>query len=321
MRAPLRSTLVRSGALLQCLSGLGFVVALLPAAGLDRWSLDAPMRVASLLSPALWFVMLLGATLLAMAAGRRGATAPLAPAEPSAPALPVVLAALAIVVAFVALYRDVLTGGFFWDDHMGHIQPAREICSKLSPGSIWTRFFLRSGPVGFRSVPVFVSAFDYALWGLNPFGWHLTTMLFHVAAACVLMALMLRLRCSRSLAVLSGALFAFFPFAAEPIAYVTLREETVTIFLYLATLYLYTRSVEQPLDSARRGALYSQCCSSIRCWFVATLCGPESCGCCPSRRSSRSTSRHGSISWSGWRSTWRPAPATGATSTCAHVAI
>ena len=33
MRAPLRSTLVRSGALLQCLSGLGFVVALLPAAG------------------------------------------------------------------------------------------------------------------------------------------------------------------------------------------------------------------------------------------------------------------------------------------------
>jgi hypothetical protein len=110
---------------------------------------------------------------------------------------------------------------------------------------------------------------DHALWGMDPRGYHLTSLLFHAASAIAFYALACRLleralpRGTPALDItLGGAasalLFAVHPLRVESVAWVTERRDVVSGLFFVLTLLAYLKMVEVP--AGRR-----------RAWYLASL--------------------------------------------------
>ncbi|MEJ2182634.1 MAG: glycosyltransferase family 39 protein, partial [Nitrospirota bacterium] len=132
-----------------------------------------------------------------------------------------VLLALAVVMA----YLPSLGGGFPWDD----LAMARGV-SSFPP-------FLEAP----YERPLFrmSMAFDEALWGGSPWGFHLTNLLLHLATAGLLYILALRLFKKRYTALAAASLFALHPAAVIAVAWVSARAELVAVFFCLSAFLFY----------------------------------------------------------------------------------
>src|SRR2546425_4365958 len=98
---------------------------------------------------------------------------------------------------------------------------------------------------------------DYLLWGLNPFGYHLTSLLLHAANAVVFFFVVRRLLTralpspaerGHALAVSAGVaalVFAIHPLRVESVAWVTERRDVLSGLFYLLTILLYLRACER----------------------------------------------------------------------------
>src|SRR5438094_5558836 len=98
---------------------------------------------------------------------------------------------------------------------------------------------------------------DYLLWGMNPFGYHLTSLLLHAANAVVfffvarrILALALPSPAERghALAVSAGVaalVFAIHPLRVESVAWVTERRDVLSGLFYLLTILVYLRDCER----------------------------------------------------------------------------
>src|SRR5262245_54117803 len=114
--------------------------------------------------------------------------------------------------------------------HMGHYQP-------LS----WVTFGL-----------------DYWLWGMKPFGYHLTNILFHTANAVLFYFLSLRLLeiaapissvVVRNLAAgFSALFFAVHPLRVESVVWATERRDVLSGFFLLLTVLSYLKAVSPEVD-------------------------------------------------------------------------
>jgi hypothetical protein len=96
---------------------------------------------------------------------------------------------------------------------------------------------------------------DYKLWGLNPAGFHFTSLVLHAASAGLLFSILFRLlgesqaaiarrdHSSLILAAWVGALFwAVHPLRVESVVWVTERRDVLSGFFLLVTLLLYLHS-------------------------------------------------------------------------------
>ena len=128
---------------------------------------------------------------------------------------------------------------------------------------------------------------DYQLWGMNPKGYHLTSLLFHAASGVACYFLITALvgrqpafsRFAQSLGFrlccASGALFfALHPLRVESVAWATERRDVVSGLFYILTLLAYVRMSEK--DSMRRRrwlvlALFFFTCSFLSKAWAITL--------------------------------------------------
>lgn len=93
----------------------------------------------------------------------------------------------------------------------------------------------------FRPLTQLTFAFDRALWGTWPVAWHLTNVVFVVAATALLTALVQRHLRDRALATLAGLLFALHPYHVANVAWISGRGEAVGATFFLAALLAYDR--------------------------------------------------------------------------------
>ena len=96
---------------------------------------------------------------------------------------------------------------------------------------------------------------DYSLWGLNPFGYHLTSLIFHAINALLFYFISLRLlRFAQTgslvdeiplrLAAATATLFfSLHPLRVEPVAWVSARNDLVAALFVLLTVWAYLRAV------------------------------------------------------------------------------
>jgi Flp pilus assembly protein TadD len=98
-------------------------------------------------------------------------------------------------------------------------------------------------------------ALDYLVWGLDPFGYHLTNVILHAANAILFYFLALRLLClalsvrpeSRDLGIRAAAgfaalLFAIHPLRVESVAWATERRDVLCGAFFLLTLLCYVQA-------------------------------------------------------------------------------
>src|SRR5271168_4091922 len=80
---------------------------------------------------------------------------------------------------------------------------------------------------------------DFALYGLNPGGHHLTNLLFHAANAVLLFLVLWQLTGAQWRSALVAALFAWHPLRVESVAWVSERKDVLSTFFWLFTMAAY----------------------------------------------------------------------------------
>ena len=121
-------------------------------------------------------------------------------------------------------------------------------------------------------------AADYLLWGMNPRGYHLTSLFFHSASAALFLLIARRLlraaqpgapeAALRIGAVGAALLFAVHPLRVESVVWITERRDVVSGFFYMLTVLAYLRAVEGRLAGMRLGGRYWL---SLGCFAAAVL--------------------------------------------------
>jgi protein O-mannosyl-transferase len=153
-----------------------------------------------------------------------------------------------IVVAGLLVYSNSLSSPFLFDDQnsiIGNLQIRRlwPLSIPLSPP--------RDTPVAGRPLVNLSFAINYAVGGLDPWGYHLANIVIHVTAALVLFGLVRRtletggLKASgyrsSDIAFVCALLWLLHPLNSEAVNYFSQRTESMMGLFYLLTLYFSVR--------------------------------------------------------------------------------
>lgn len=176
------------------------------------------------------------------------------------------LLALIAAAVFVAFW-PVLSNGFVdWDDDVNFLT------NPSFRGLGWAQLrWMFTTTLGGHYIPLtwLTLGADHAVWGMDPYGYHLTNLVFHTANALVLFFLLRRLTrlAVRSSGEGAGArldaasacgalLFALHPLRVESVAWITERRDMVSGFFGLLFLLTYLRWTEAPTRerSSKRAA-------------------------------------------------------------------
>ncbi len=82
-------------------------------------------------------------------------------------------------------------------------------------------------------------AIDFALWGENPFGFHLTSILIHAANVLLVFALIRSLTKDLVSATLTALIFAVHPIQTDAVTYISGRRDVLFTFFYLLAFQSY----------------------------------------------------------------------------------
>lgn len=174
-----------------------------------------------------------------------------------------------IVLATWTAFSPILSNDFVeWDDYENFLSNPfyRGLGWKQI---VWMFSTFRMGP--YQPLSWLTLGFDYTLWGMNPFGYHLTSLLLHSANALLayfvarrLLALAFPETTRRSWRFIFSAAFAALCFALHPlrvesVAWATERRDVLSGLFYFWTLYAYLRA-EAGMDGGRS-----------RRWMIAAL--------------------------------------------------
>jgi tetratricopeptide (TPR) repeat protein len=107
---------------------------------------------------------------------------------------------------------------------------------------------------------------DVSLYGTDPSGHHLTSLLLHGANAALVLLLLFRLTGQPGRSTAAAALFAVHPLRVESVAWVAERKDVLSAFFGLLALLAYTAWAQR-----RSGAGYAAACALLA---ASLLCKP-----------------------------------------------
>lgn len=155
------------------------------------------------------------------------------------------LPVLIIATIAIGLYSNSLKNGFVYDDK-DTILNNTLIKSFDNIPLLFDKiaYFRRSEEVSYRPVVTFTYFIDDALYGLRPWGYHLTNILLHAINGALLyffLTLLLTPHVSRftSPAFLISLLFVTHPVLTETVNCISYREDLLVFLFYIATLSIY----------------------------------------------------------------------------------
>jgi hypothetical protein len=146
------------------------------------------------------------------------------------------------LLAFVT-YWPALRVGFLWDDHVIiEANPAlREWSWHALKKDFSSDVFNGAGDPYFRPAETELNRVNYAVWKLNPFGYHLTNLLGHALNAVLVGELAITLGLGNLVALLAGCLFAVHPMPVEQLMIAAGSAEIYGLTFLLLTVLLLAR--------------------------------------------------------------------------------
>lgn len=152
---------------------------------------------------------------------------------------------LTCAIAFLA-YVPTLGFQFVYDDkpQIGQNPAIRawHYLPNYFTSHVWAELYPHVGGDYYRPVFLLWFRLNHAMFGVNPVGWHLTTVLCHVAATYLVFRLVRRLAANHGIAFSAATLFALHPVHIESVAWVSgVTDPLLAIFL-LGSFLAYFRS-------------------------------------------------------------------------------
>jgi Tfp pilus assembly protein PilF len=95
---------------------------------------------------------------------------------------------------------------------------------------------------------------DAEVWGVDPAGFHLTSILLHAANAIVLLLILLRVGAPAAAAVLGALVWAMHPLRVESVAWISERKDVLSALFGLLAVHAYLGPRER--GDERRGAVW-----------------------------------------------------------------
>lgn len=159
------------------------------------------------------------------------------------------------IVMSVSVYANSFQNGFSLDDWSfivdnTFIKDWRNILVffgkgyfKLAPGEIDLQ----------RPLMTLLFMAEYQIWGLNPLGYHITSIFIHTLNSVAVFYLIFRLTHGNYLkAVITSLIFAVHPIHTEAVNAINFREDILVTLFYLTSILLFLKG----LQSAMKGALF-----------------------------------------------------------------
>jgi protein O-mannosyl-transferase len=172
-------------------------------------------------------------------------------------------AALIIAGLTVAVFANSLFNEFVnWDDPA--LVSENPAIKSLSPSNLAVIFTPQRGST-YQPLRVLSYAIDHAIWGLQPFGYHLMNTLLHGLAAWLLFLVLLELlpalskpKKSDQLVALSAALiFLLHPINVEAVVWISSRKYGLLAVFYLLAILMHLRGRAGPAFASGAAAALS----------------------------------------------------------------
>jgi Flp pilus assembly protein TadD len=149
-----------------------------------------------------------------------------------------VLCSVLLALITVAVYLPVIELRFITFDDTYYITQNPKVQAGLTWDSVqWA--FTRAHAANWHPLTWLSHMLDCQLYGLNPLGHHITSLLFHTANTVLLFGLLRRLTGAFWRSAFVAALFALHPLHVESVAWVAERKDVLSTFFFLLTLGAY----------------------------------------------------------------------------------
>lgn len=155
------------------------------------------------------------------------------------------LSHLLLIAGLVALFYSNSFGNFFvWNDWTLIIENFllkdwRNL-PEIFTSAFWKPLLGEPSQI-YRPLVLLSLMSDLALWGLEPWGYHLTNVSLHVANS-ILAYFLMRVYVSPTIALMGAALFAVHPIHTEAVAYISGRGELLMSFFLLSGTVIFLQS-------------------------------------------------------------------------------
>jgi len=158
-----------------------------------------------------------------------------------------VLICLALTILTVVTFWQLKNCDFINYDDNNYVYENTTVQTGLNGNSIVQAFSSELAKVGHWHPLTWLSLMlDYELFGLNPQGYHLINLLFHVLNTLLLFLVLRRMTKRLWPSAFVAALFAIHPLHVESVAWVTERKDVLSTFFWMLTLGAYSYYVESP---------------------------------------------------------------------------
>ncbi|MCK5178857.1 MAG: hypothetical protein KAR32_04945, partial [Candidatus Omnitrophica bacterium] len=164
------------------------------------------------------------------------------------PGKTILLSVLLIVLLGFAVYANTLNNEFVWDDNVlikenpyvkGWAGVKNIFTEDVGAGSGREYYF-------YRPLAMMTYLLDHSLWKLDPKGYHLTNIAWHIMAALALYWFMILLFKDNVLSLVTSAFFVIHPLHTEVVTYISGRSDALVLFFVLMTFVFYIKHLRRP---------------------------------------------------------------------------
>ena len=156
---------------------------------------------------------------------------------------------LALAVTTIAAYEQVRHNGFISLDDNLYVTKNPNITNGLTYQSL-IGAFTRPYAAFWHPLTMISHTIDYELFGLNPAGHHITSLILHIANTLLLFLVLKSATACVLQSAFVAAAFALHPLHVESVAWVSERKDVLSTLFWLLTIAAYLRYV-------KRGDIYS----------------------------------------------------------------
>jgi len=155
---------------------------------------------------------------------------------------------LLLLVFFILLaYINSLGVYFIWDDYSAVV--SNPDIKRLDIAGAFSYLYRDDSPAAFKT-PLYFRPLqalsymvDYRIWGLNPFGYHITSVMLHIINAILLYFLILNLFKSAFFSFWIAALFGTHPAFTPSVTYIAGRADILVLLFNLAAILFFIKSL------------------------------------------------------------------------------
>lgn len=145
-----------------------------------------------------------------------------------------------IALIIVIIFSNSLKSDFAWDDKYLIINNPHIKDFTYLPKIFSTQLYEGGGMESnfYRPLQSLSFAIDYSIWKLNPFGYHLTSLLLHVFNSALVYLIILAISSSPYMAFIAASLFGITPAISSTTFYIPARSDLLmALFLLLSILF------------------------------------------------------------------------------------